>query len=160
MSKKNGLIIAIVIIIGVVASSLLHKNSDENLIKKQFNKLADSIKRDGKEGLLEINSSNTKFEKLFAEKIIIHVSGFPQSEFSNGELASLVSKIRLHYKKVTLKFSHIKIISLDKTIAQIQCDATLLTNDNKRQHSLECTMHKIDDKWLFANFSDVTLLEK
>ena len=165
MKIKNILIAGLVIIVGAAAAFYLFQ-SEEKKVKKQFHLLSEWVSKDAGENLITMARKTKSIGTLFAESCVLKspfesVSG----TYTPEEIVSYAARGRIHCSQLSLKFYDIRIRFPEKGLARATLTFKLTGRSTwgesfDETRELECSLKKIDKKWLFSDFEVVEVLRK
>jgi hypothetical protein len=162
---KKILIAGLVIIVGAVAAFYLFQ-SEEKKVRKQFRLLSEWVSKGAGENLIIMAHKTKSIGTLFAESCGLKspfesISGTCTPE----EITSYAARGRIHCSQLSLKFYDIRIRFPEKGLAKVTLTAKLTGRSSSGErfdetHELECSLKKIEKRWLFSEFEVVEVLRK
>jgi hypothetical protein len=162
---KNILIGGLIIIAGAVAAFYLFQ-SEEKKVRKQFRLLSEWVSKDAGENLIIMAHKTKSIGTLFDESCKLKspfesISGI----YTPEEISSYAARGRLYCSQLSLKFYDISIRFPEKGLAKVTLTAKLTGRSSSGEHfdethELECSLKKIEKRWLFSEFEVVEVLRK
>jgi len=160
------MLIAAMITAGAVISFFLFFQSDATKIKKEFNTLAKKIDKQADESDLIGAAAANQIEKMFGKSIRIEIPSYSVDKtFPHNEISPHVLYARSQYIEMKMKFYDFQIHFPQEGSAVVALTAvfkaTTISNERVDEiHEAECTLEKIEDKWLFTGIRGVEVLER
>ena len=165
MKIKNILIAGLVIIVGAVAAFYLFQ-SEEKKVRKQFRLLSEWVSKDAGENLIVMAHKTKSIGTLFAENCRLKspfesISGV----YTPEEITSYAARGRIHCSQLSLKFYDLSIRFPEKSVARVTLTAKLAGRSSSGEsfdetREIECSLKKVEKRWLFSEFEVVEVLRK
>lgn len=166
MVKIRYIVIAGALLVAGIIAFVSFSQSEEAKIKKQFNLLAEKMKKRPDETRLMAAAKANRIKDLFAEICIVHASAYSFSrEISSQHLPSLVLTTRARYSEISLEFYDFVIGFPEEGSADVNVTARMtgkLTTGEYVDdiHELKCKLKKTEDIWLLREIEVVEVLKK
>jgi hypothetical protein len=166
VNQKNIIIAGLLIGCGIIAY-FIFSQTDEAKIKKQFHKLAEKIEKNGAEHDLIAAKTAHEIEQMFTGSVRIEIPSYSVDKtFPRSEISPHVLYARALYQKMALEFHDFQIeIAEDKASAVVGLTGVFkaTTSSGERVdeiHEAECTLEKVEDKWMFTGIQGIEVLER
>jgi uncharacterized protein YchJ len=165
VTKKNIIIVCIVIAGGLAAFFILFQ-SDEAKIKKRFKEMSEQVEKEGNEHDILAAAAARKIENMFTGSVHIEIPSYSVSQsFPKGEISPHALYARAQFNKMTLKFRDVEIEFPEENRAVVSVTGIFkaITKANERVdevHEVECSFKKIEDEWFFSGITQVEVLER
>jgi hypothetical protein len=166
MEKVKYLIIAGAVLIASIIAFIIYSESDEAKVKKQFEFLAEKMKKTPEESRLISATKATKITKQFTKTSTIHAPAYSVSkEIASQDLSILILSTRSQFSKISLKFYDFVIDFPAKGYVDVNLTVNvagrLTTGEYVDEiHELKCILKKIEDIWLLKEIEIVEVLKK
>ena len=165
VSKKNLLVILVLIIAGGVIFTL-YQQSDKKKIEKRFTRLSELFSKDDLEPALLMATKVKKIGSLFAKNCIIESSDRLRSgTYTPDQITSHAASARALFRTLKLKFYDIEI-ELTGEGKAVTSVTGMLSGMSKREetfnetYEMEVDLVKIEKDWFFSAIRMVEVLKK
>lgn len=131
--------------------------SDEALVGKQLNVIAELVSKDSDEHELTAAVTARKIAGLFADDCWIEIPAHNISKtYAKQELSPRVLSARYRYSEILLQFNDVEIGFPDNQTARVVCTAlveALWTGGGgiREDYEIVCRFKKIENQWLFSH---------
>lgn len=160
------LAVALFLVAVGIAAYFFIFNSQELLIKKQFEFIAGKIeKAPGESPIISMARANSLTEAI-AEPCLIHIPAFSYAKQTHSkEISRYVLAMRSRYSTISLIFYDFLFENMDENSGQVTVTAglkgTLNTGDIFEDiHEVLCRVKKIEDTWKLIEIEVVDVLKK
>ncbi len=162
MGKAKYIVIVVIVAgIGIFVANRFFQ-SEEALIIKQFNLMAELGSKKAGENKLATASKINKIKKMFAENCMIAAPAYSKKNFTKQDIPTIGHTIHSGYSELATSFHDIEINLLGEKTAKALLTAKLsgkLSNGQKvaDRRELQCVLNKIENEWLLT---DIELIDE
>jgi hypothetical protein len=166
VEKIKYLIIAGSVLTAGIIAFIVFSQSEEAKVKRQFQVLAEKIKKTPQETPLIAAARANRIKELFAETCTVHAPAYEFSrDISSQDLLSLVLTTRSRYSEMSLEFYDFVIAFPAEGSADVHLTATMTAKLTTGEyvddiHELKCKLKKTEDIWLLRKIEVVEVLKK
>ena len=166
MVRTRHIIIGLlVVIIGIFVVRYILQ-SEERKVKKRFDLLSEWVSKDRNESNFTMAKKTLSIGTLFASNCVLETDvDSITGTYTPGEISSLAARLRSDFSVVSLRFYDLDIRFPDPDTAEAILTAQLSGGSKTRGSiddvfELESGLKKLEDKWFFAAFKVVEVLEE
>ena len=165
VARKHIVAGVVLVAVGIVAAVCLLE-SDTTKVKKQFAKLSELVSKHGEEPILQMARKAQAIGALFARECTLATPVYDFSgKYDRAEIVSNAARMRAQLSTLSLVFTDITVEFPDAQTARVVATVTLKGNAGtgdplNETREFECSLIKVDRKWLFASWNVVDVLKK
>ncbi|NCC50654.1 MAG: hypothetical protein EOM20_05500 [Spartobacteria bacterium] len=165
MVTKTQLMAGIVLI--VLLLMIVHRllPDEKKKIRRQFDRLSEAVEKEADEAPLATAMKGRAIAELLTNPC--ELTGLPslEGQYSSREAAMIASGLRNYFTTLSLSFYDLSITLVDPQTATVTLTAQLSGQgrggrEAKEVREVDCTLHKVENTWLFNTCSVVEVMEK
>jgi hypothetical protein len=162
---KYPLVGVLMVIIGIVAGITLYP-SEEKRVKRQFNLLSEYASKSPEENTFTMLQKMKNIGTLFDEHCELKARSQSLSgSYAREEISTYAGSARSHLSQIDLRFYDLQIGFPETGVARVTLTGRLTGKSTageqvEETRELECTLKKIEKRWLFSAIEVVEVLKK
>jgi len=164
MVKK--IVITVIAVIAAVAAYTFIVETEEDKVKKQFERVAELAEKEAGETNLAMANKSRQIGAMVTDPVTVTIPEYHASgSYPRQEITRRMAMGRTRFKQFSLEFFDLSVTIIDDTSADARVTAQVTGKKLNNQpfegtHELRCRLNKVEDEWLFNQVEVVDVLEK
>ena len=166
MVKLRTVLVAAVIATAGIIVFLVYYFSDQAVIKRRFQHLAEQLAKESPENNLLSAAKGKHIGDMFADTCRVYLPGYDVDQtFTGRDVQPYVMMARSRYKSIAVEFYDFNITIPHEGLALVDVTAFVravtASGETMREiHELAFTLEKTETGWQFTDIESVTVLER
>jgi hypothetical protein len=164
--KIKTILIALLILIVGILTTVFFFPSEEKKVRKQFALLSEWVLKNPGESTFTMAHKIKMIRTLFAEscELIVPVHSL-SGIYTREEISSMALRSRAQFFDLSLKFYDLNISFPERGVAKVNLTGRLTGKSTLGEYmdetrELDCLLKKIEKKWLFVQLEVIEVLKK